>query len=206
MLWSLPVDAERFDTWARRRFGWAAGGALAALTSFGRDGAEARRKKGKKRKKRCRKLRQLCRLDGGKRCCAPMACAEETADPEVSACCRYIQTTCESDNQCCIGLRCRKAVESRGDRCCLPLDLAGCAEDADCCAGDGVTCDTATGNCCRQAQATCAASDECCGDLQCANVPALGSGLRCCAGDNESCQENEDCCFGMACINNVCVE
>ncbi|MGH2614510.1 MAG: hypothetical protein ACRDJC_04675 [Thermomicrobiales bacterium] len=61
--------------------------------------------------------------------------------------------------------------------------------------------------CCREVQAARAADNECCGDLECGNVSALGSGFHCCAGVGEACATHNDCCGGRFCASKegVCV-
>jgi hypothetical protein len=197
------MNGSHFDVWTRRRFGLATGGALAALGLASFDAAEGRRKK---RKKRCRKLHQTCDLDGKtKRCCKDLACIDETNDPDVGACCRPAQMSCEEESQCCLSFECQQAIELLGKRCCAPFGVF-CQEDSDCCAAEGVRCDPLR-NCCRGVQAPCVADDgyECCQPLRCANVPALG-GLHCCANDGDACGVQDDCCFGMGCFDGHCAD
>ncbi|MGH2616577.1 MAG: hypothetical protein ACRDJC_15155, partial [Thermomicrobiales bacterium] len=189
----------RFDIWTRRRFGLAMGGIVASALSLPLGGGAKARKKKKKRKKRCLRVNQPCR-DGSKkkRCCKNLRCDEaKIISPTGLGCCRHFQARCESEIECCSSFKCQNVVGLPGNRCCTPLGTF-CYELGDCCAAPGVRCDDNT--CCRDAQAACQSEHECCGELQCGNVPQLG-GLHCCAGDGGGCEVGNDCCNELNCID-----
>jgi hypothetical protein len=101
------MNDSRFDIWTRRRFGLAAGGALAALARLASpedaDGKKDKEKnKSKKRKKRCRKVGQVCRQSGKrKQCCTGKACAD--FDGQTFRCCKNLGQSCTGGGECCSG-------------------------------------------------------------------------------------------------------
>jgi hypothetical protein len=94
------MKSSRFDSWTRRRFGLAAGGALAALTRLA--SPEAADAKKTKTKKRCRKVGQVCRQSGKrKRCCSGRLC--ERFDGQNFRCCKPLDQPCSAGGECCSG-------------------------------------------------------------------------------------------------------
>ena len=74
------MDGPEFDAWTRRRFGLAAGGALAALVGLATTDAK---------KKRCKKLGARCRRNGKRKCCGQLKCdATGFAGQRPTVCCR----------------------------------------------------------------------------------------------------------------------
>jgi hypothetical protein len=121
------LDDSQFDTWTRRRFGLAAGGAAAsALGLLGAIGlsehqAEARRNHNKnknrkdnkrKRKDKCRKLSDAC--DDNRRnqqCCNEnQLCAQVSQLGSGTFCCKQNGFNCQFDSDCCGKNRCRNGV------------------------------------------------------------------------------------------------
>jgi hypothetical protein len=135
------MDGPRFDTWTRRRFGLASGGALAAvLAPAVSSDADARKKK----KKRCRKLLQSCEPQGkANACCRGLGCDPVSGETGLH-CCLGRQERCSSPAECCGGVSCGLTEGLTGDRCCGPVG-AFCSVDADCCSGLG--CNTEASEC-----------------------------------------------------------
>ena len=100
------VDDSRFDTWTRRKFGLAAGGAAAGglLALAGLDDADARRR-GRRRRRRpqCRRLGQTCNdeIKEQKCCRASQLCAQVTGRGSGNFCCQQIGSSCETSTDCC---------------------------------------------------------------------------------------------------------
>jgi hypothetical protein len=94
------MDGPEFDAWTRRRFGLAAGGALAALAGIREIGA-------KKRKKRCKKLGATCKRRGKRKCCGQLQCdATGFASQLPTVCCKTQGKPCGNERDCCDGLGC----------------------------------------------------------------------------------------------------
>ncbi len=96
------MDGLRFDAWTRRRFGLAAGGAVATLLGLlgsGTDDAKAK-------KKRCRKLGKLCTQGGKKKCCGNRFCARPFTFTAADRCCKGGGEPCTGDEDptCCTGV------------------------------------------------------------------------------------------------------
>ncbi|MFN8679116.1 MAG: hypothetical protein U0Z70_22230 [Thermomicrobiales bacterium] len=123
------MDDTQFDTWTRRRFGLAAGGAAATMlgllgaVGLNEEDAEAarrnrrnknRKNKGRKnrRRDRCRKLGQTC--DDSRRrqqCCnATQLCAQVPNLGSGNFCCRQLAQNCSIDDDCCGRNRCRSGA------------------------------------------------------------------------------------------------
>jgi Chaperone of endosialidase len=130
------MDGSTFDTWTRRRFGVALGGAslLGMADSFTGD-AKGKKKKGKKKKVRCRKVLQTCDPNAkDKFCCGGFNCDVFGAEVPLR-CCLGLRSRCDTGSKhCCRELTCGSAVGLSGPRCCAEeQDL--CSEDEDCCIG-----------------------------------------------------------------------
>jgi hypothetical protein len=96
------LDGLRFDGWTRRRFGVAAGGALAALIGAGGSRHAGADKKGKQRKKRCLKLGAPCRPGGKRKCCHRRACEQVAMEDDPQTyCCKDNAAKCGRDEDCC---------------------------------------------------------------------------------------------------------
>jgi hypothetical protein len=100
------VDGSRFDTWTRRKFGLAAGGAAVAglLGLAGIDDAEARRGRGrKKKKKQCRKLGEFCNESNrDQKCCnSSYLCAQVPDLGSGNFCCKQVGDFCDTSSDCC---------------------------------------------------------------------------------------------------------
>jgi hypothetical protein len=98
------MDGSEFDAWTRRRFGLAAGGALAVLA-----GLDTTTGAKKKRKKRCKRLGAGCKPGGKRKCCGQLRCRTTAANLGVHTfCCKTEGTSCNPDDpfQCCDGLCC----------------------------------------------------------------------------------------------------
>lgn len=110
------MDGPKFDSWTRRRFGLAAGGALAALTGLAGVGA-------KKKRKRCRKLGRKCKPGGKRKCCGQLKCdATGFASQLPKVCCKTKGKPCADERDCCEGLGCCGAI---GELVCSAM----CASD-----------------------------------------------------------------------------
>ena len=98
------MDATRFDAWTRRRFGLAAGGAVAAALGLG---GPIESEAGKK-KMRCRKLQQSCKPSGRKkRCCKGKGLlCEIVVGLNGRHCCRGVGAACTETADCCGFLDC----------------------------------------------------------------------------------------------------
>jgi hypothetical protein len=99
------MDGLEFDAWTRRRFGLAAGGALAALTSL--HATDAKKNKKKRRKKRCRKFLQTCQPGGKRKCCGNLRCDFHSGNSlQQEVCCKRKGRSCEEVTDCCSPLQC----------------------------------------------------------------------------------------------------
>jgi hypothetical protein len=133
----VAMHGSWFDTWTRRRFGLATGGAVASLLGVAvRFDAEA-----KKKKTRCRKVKQRCRR-GSKRkgCCKGLHC-REVAFQSGRHCCRGLRERCQSGTECCGELLCDEVDQFEGPRCCGDLG-APCQDNQDCCGNVFTFCNT----------------------------------------------------------------
>ena len=100
------MDGPEFDAWTRRRFGLAAGGALAALSGSIETAAKKNKKK-RKNKKRCRKLQQRCTPGGKRKCCGDLRCAVHSANAGIQTfCCKTEGKSCSDAGDCCDPLGC----------------------------------------------------------------------------------------------------
>lgn len=100
------MDGPAFDAWTRRRFGLAAGGALAVLHGSIETAAKTHKKK-RKKKKRCRKLQQPCTPGGKRKCCGDLRCAVHSANAGVQTfCCKTEGKACSDASDCCEPLSC----------------------------------------------------------------------------------------------------
>ena len=116
------MDGSRFDTWTRRRFGLAAGGAAIAglLGLAGLDDADARRRRRRKKKKdKCRKLGEFCNQSiREQQCCnSTYLCANVATLGSGNFCCKQRDTPCGTSSECCgndfcdgATFRCRTAL------------------------------------------------------------------------------------------------
>lgn len=122
------MDDTQFDTWTRRRFGLAVGGAAATALGLlgalglGEDETEARQKHNKNKNRRnnrrrrrnrnrdqCRKLGQSCdETRRRQRCCNENQLCAQVADlGSGNFCCRQLTQSCSSNADCCGANRCR---------------------------------------------------------------------------------------------------
>lgn len=108
------MDGSRFDAWTRRKFGLAAGGALAALA--GLTGAVDIEAKKKKKKKKCRKLGQTCDITKkNQKCCNnDQDCAQVQGQGSGNFCCKPHNASCSVNVDCCGNRKCN------GGRCVNP--------------------------------------------------------------------------------------
>lgn len=108
------MDGERFDAWTRRRFGLAAGGAVASLLGLiGLEDAEAKKKKKKKKKKKdCRKLGQTCdQTQKNKKCCKQdQLCAQVQGLGSGTFCCKQRGAGCSENSDCCGNDKCQNGT------------------------------------------------------------------------------------------------
>jgi uncharacterized protein HemX len=121
------LDDTQFDTWTRRRFGLAAGGAAASVLGLlgaiglGDHEAEARQKHNKnknrksnkrKRKDKCRKLGDACNDSRrNQQCCNDnQLCAQVTQFGSGNFCCKQNGYNCQFDSDCCGKNRCSRGV------------------------------------------------------------------------------------------------
>lgn len=106
------MDDARFDTWTRRRFGLATGGAVASLLGLaGLHDADARKnrkrrrrrkKKNKNKKDKCAKIGQACNINvKNQRCCNESQDCAQVKDLSGNRCCKPINVNCKSSNECC---------------------------------------------------------------------------------------------------------
>lgn len=98
------MDDIRFDAWTRRRFGIAAGGAVAALIALVSPDQGAARKKGKKKKKRCLDIGVSC-TTGGRPCCGALRCDSAGGGGPNTFCCKTAGS-CRFGFDCCFGWAC----------------------------------------------------------------------------------------------------
>ena len=100
------MDAQRFDTWTRRRFGLGLGGLGAALLGLTRlDDVAAKTGKGKKGKgPKCQKAGTGCNpVQKGKRgCCAELTC-QVVPGFGAERCCAATGASCAQAQECCSG-------------------------------------------------------------------------------------------------------
>ena len=121
------MDDVQFDTWTRRRFGLAAGGAAASVLGLlgaiglSEDEAEAARKNNKnknrknnkrKRKPKCRKLGDTCNDDRrNQQCCSStQLCAQVQDLGSGNFCCKQLGANCSQNTDCCGKNRCRNGA------------------------------------------------------------------------------------------------
>lgn len=99
------MDGSRFDTWTRRKFGLAAGGAAVTslLSLAGIDDADARRRRGRRRRPQCRKLGQTCNESNkDQRCCnSSQLCAQVPDLGTGNFCCKQVGEFCDTSSDCC---------------------------------------------------------------------------------------------------------
>jgi hypothetical protein len=186
------MDAKHFDAWTRRKFGLAAGSALAALfTLRTMDEASARRR-------RCLRQGRAC-TSTGKRCCRKLQCQETKINGAfVNACCKAEGESCTVDSACCFtncdAGKC-KSCQGRpcdNERPCCPY-FEGRCEGGFCggCATEGQGCH-AERPCCLD-EGTC--QNGFCGGCIRAFTPEDG---------NPPCPQNGALCCDTACTGGVC--
>lgn len=104
------MDGSQFDTWTRRRFGLAAGGAaLASILGIANlPEAEAKKRK-KKKKKKCRKLGETCDINRkNEQCCNnEQDCGQVQGLGNSNFCCKPHNSSCSFNEDCCGNRRCR---------------------------------------------------------------------------------------------------
>jgi hypothetical protein len=109
------MDGTQFDSWTRRRFGLATGGAAASLLGlFGLPDAEAKKKNkknkknNKNKKKKCRKLGQTCDINVKKKSCCSnkQDCAQVQGLGSSTFCCKALNDGCSVNTDCCGNRRC----------------------------------------------------------------------------------------------------
>ena len=110
------VDGSHFDTWTRRTFGLAAGGAaLSGLLGLaGLDEAQARRNRRRRNKKKqqCRKIGQSCNeATKGQQCCkSGQLCANVSGLGSGNFCCKQAGSSCTTSTECCGNNACDAAT------------------------------------------------------------------------------------------------
>src|SRR5829696_7276116 len=126
------MDAKHFDAWTRRRFGLAAGSAVAALVAFRHTDNVAG-------KRRCKKLNRECDPNG-KRCCGKLECDFTIVEGRSDFyCCKPDGATCTLHASCCstncLGTcqSCRGRLCSTPESCCPAIPCikgfcGGCSE------------------------------------------------------------------------------
>lgn len=106
------MDGARFDSWTRRRFGVAAGGAAASLVGLvGRlqtDAKKDNKNNKNKDKKKCRKLGQSCNQSNkNKKCCNnKQLCAQISGQGSGTFCCKQRNDSCSDNADCCGNNKC----------------------------------------------------------------------------------------------------
>jgi hypothetical protein len=103
------MDGSRFDAWTRRKFGLAAGGAVAALVGMtGLTDTEAKKKK----KKKCRKLGQTCDINTkNQKCCKKNEdCAQVQGLGSSNFCCKPHNANCSVNTDCCGNRKCSGGI------------------------------------------------------------------------------------------------
>jgi len=100
------LDGTRFDSWTRRRFGLATGGALASILGMASVADVDAKKKNKKKK--CRKLGQTCDInDKNKKCCnEKQDCAQVQGLGSSNFCCKSLNEGCSVNTDCCGNRKC----------------------------------------------------------------------------------------------------
>ena len=100
------MDSSRFDNLTRRTFGLvAASAALAGLFGLAESDDAAARRRRRRKKDRCRQLGQSCN-DGNHSCCNSVQSCDFVANVTGRVCCQPFDGFCDSDLDCCGGLRC----------------------------------------------------------------------------------------------------
>lgn len=99
------MDASRFDTWTRRKFGVAtSAAALGGLLALaGLDESDARRRRRRRRKPRCRKLGDSCNDSIREQSCCNSSylCANVNEFGSGNFCCKQIGDFCDQSSDCC---------------------------------------------------------------------------------------------------------
>ena len=97
------MDDSRFDTWTRRKFGLATGGAAAVLL-----GLTGSQEAGAKKKKKCKKLGQSCDASNkNKKCCnSKQLCAQVNHLGGGNFCCKERGSSCSFNEDCCGSDKC----------------------------------------------------------------------------------------------------
>ena len=134
------MDGPRFDAWTRRRFGLAAGAAIASILGpAAADDSVADRRR-HVRVDRCRKLSARCSPKKGSkyRCCDKihrLHCDRSGYFAGSFHCCYDYQQVCSgAPGECCRDLTCGSVPALSGSRCCAKPGSA-CTNGNDCCAG-----------------------------------------------------------------------
>ncbi len=101
------MDGSRFDAWTRRKFGLAAGGAVASLIGLAAlPEAEAKKNKNKN-KKQCRKLGQTCDINKkNQRCCKSGQDCAQVQGISGNVCCKQQNANCQHNTDCCGTRKC----------------------------------------------------------------------------------------------------
>lgn len=97
------MDGFRFDLWTRRRFGIAAGGAVASILALLQPDVASAKKK--KKKKRCLPLGTGCAAGAKKKCCKSLRCASAGGGGPNTFCCKTTGS-CRFGFDCCFGWTC----------------------------------------------------------------------------------------------------
>jgi hypothetical protein len=206
------MDAKHFDAWTRRRFGLAAGSALAALLGLrNADDAGARRR-------RCLRQGRACTFDG-KRCCGKLTCENTFVEGDwFDVCCKPDGESCTADSICCLtncDAETGKCKTCQGQVCVGPGDCCpyvpdcdqgfcggcategqGCHTDRPCCPGEGECTNGFCGGCIRspdEGVTQCVSGGVPCCDTQC-TIYAPGSGSGFCVSEKDGpCARDLDC-------------
>ena len=177
------MDAKHFDAWTRRKFGLAAGSALAALLALrNEDDAGARRR-------RCLRQGRVC-TSTGRRCCGKLECqntfANGTWDNDV--CCKPDGESCSAETICC-----RTNCDAASGKC-KTCQGQVCAGPEECCP-DYPDCENGFCGGCASKGAGCNEQRPCCpGEPPCAGNSYCGGCIRSLPGGVTQCFTNLPCC------------
>jgi len=192
------MDAKHFDAWTRRRFGLAAGSAIAALFAL-RDADHVGA-----RKRRCKKLGRACAFSGG-HCCGKLQCDYNyftDSVPNDTFCCKPDGASCTSHESCC-----STYCEADTDTCktCRGRDCTG---QPDCCPQWG--CEKGFCGGCADFGQGCNAEHPCCADNGACDKGFCGGCVRTLdptdpTSGNPPCPQNGAYCCDTDCTGGVCV-
>ena len=192
------MDAKHFDAWTRRKFGLAAGSAVAALVAFRHaDDAGAR--------KRCKRLGRTCAFDG-RRCCGELQCDHNyftDADLNDTFCCKPDGASCTLDISCC-----STNCDSESGTCTSCLGRV-CDEANPCC--PRIPCEAGFCGGCVKNGAPCSDARPCCldndgpGGTVCTNGYCGGCILAQAEDETPPCSTSGAECCNTDCVQGLCV-